>query len=170
MVQSVKKDDAGNIGSLRQKYPIYLKGGPMLRKCVAGICVTILLICVAFLGGCHHPSPERMVDRVTEKLKSKLDLNAAQQEQLDGIKEDLTKKMAEMKKNSASKKEEFLSLLQSDTIDQARLKTMVNERKARMDEFASLMIDKLVKFHSTLSPEQKERLVKYLRDRHGYWH
>lgn len=141
----------------------------MLKKCVAGICVPILLICVAFLSGCRHPSPEGMVDRVTEKLKSKLDLNAAQQEQLDGIKEELTKKMAEMKKNHASKKEEFLSLLQSDTIDQARLKTMVNERKARMDEFSSLMIDKLVKFHSTLSPEQKERLVKYLRDRHG-WH
>jgi periplasmic protein CpxP/Spy len=141
----------------------------MLKKYAAGICVPILLICVAFLGGCHRPSPEGMVDRITEKLKSKLDLNVAQQEQLDGIKQEVTKKMADMKKNHASKKEEFLTMLQSDAIDQTRLKAMVNERKTKMDEFSSLMIDKLVKFHSTLSPEQKERLVKYIRDRHDCW-
>jgi periplasmic protein CpxP/Spy len=169
MVQSAKEDDAGNSGSSGQKYPIYLKGGPMLKRCAAGIYVSILLMCVAFLGGCHYPSPERMVDRAVEKLKSKLDLNVAQREQFDGIKEELKKKMAEMRKNHTSKKEEFLSLLQSDTIDQTRLKTMVNERKTEMDEFTFFMIDKLVKFHSTLSAEQKERLVKYLRDRHG-WH
>ncbi|MCX5804919.1 MAG: Spy/CpxP family protein refolding chaperone [Proteobacteria bacterium] len=138
----------------------------MLKKYAAVICVPILLMCVAFLAGCQRPTPERMVDRITEKLKSKLELNAAQQEQLDGIKEELKKKMAEMKKNHASKKEEFLTLLQSDTIDQEKLKKMINEKKARMDEFSSLMIDKLVKFHSTLSPEQKEKLVKYLRERH----
>jgi periplasmic protein CpxP/Spy len=141
----------------------------MLKKYAAGICVPILLICITFLGGCHRPSPEGVVDRITEKLKSKLDLNAAQQEQLEGIKQELKNKMAEMKKNHASKKEEFLSLLLSDTIDQAKLKTMVSERRARMDEFSSVMIDKLVKFHSTLSHEQKERLVKYLRDRHDRW-
>jgi periplasmic protein CpxP/Spy len=141
----------------------------MLKKYAAGICVPILLICVAFLGGCHRPSPEGMVDRIAEKLKSKMDLNVAQQEQLDGIKEELKKKMSEMKKNHASKKEEFLTMLQSDTIDQEKFKKMINERKARMDEFSSLMIEKLVKFHSTLSPEQKEKLVKYIRDRHDCW-
>jgi periplasmic protein CpxP/Spy len=138
----------------------------MLKKYAAVICVPILFICVAFLGGCQRPTPERVVDRITEKLKSKLELNAAQQEQLDGIKEELKKKMAEMKKNHASKKEEFLSMLQSDTIDQEKLKKMISEKKARMDEFSSLMIDKLVKFHSTLTPEQKEKLVKYMRERH----
>jgi periplasmic protein CpxP/Spy len=141
----------------------------MLKKYAAGICIPILLTCVAFLGGCHYPSPEGMVNRVTEKLKSKLDLNVAQQEQLDGIKEELKKKMVEMKKNHASKKEEFLTLLQSDTIDQEKLNKMINERKAGIDEFSSMMIEKLVKFHSTLSPEQKEKLVKYIRDRHHRW-
>jgi Spy/CpxP family protein refolding chaperone len=141
----------------------------MLKKYAAGICVPILLICVVFLSGCHRPAPEKMVDRVTEKLKSKLELNAAQQQELEGIKEELKNKMAEMKKNHASRKEEFLALLQSDTIDQEKLKKMINEKKARMDEFSSLMIDKLTKFHSTLTTEQKERLVKYLRDRQGCW-
>jgi Spy/CpxP family protein refolding chaperone len=141
----------------------------MLKKYAAGICVPILLICVVFLSGCHPPAPEQMADRVIEKLKSKLELNAAQQEQLDGIREELKKKMAEMKKNRAAKKEEFLTLLMSDTIDQEKLKTMLNEKKARMEEFSSMMIDKLIKFHSTLSPEQKERLVKYLRERKPYW-
>ena len=146
----------------------------MLKKYAAGICVPILLICVAFLGGCQRPSPERMMDRIadriTEKLKSELNLNAAQQEQLESIKLEVKNKMAEMKKNHASKKEEFLSLLQSDAIDQDRLKKMINERRVKMDEFSSIMIDKLAKFHSTLNPEQKERLVKYLRERHDCWH
>jgi periplasmic protein CpxP/Spy len=141
----------------------------MLKKYAAGICVPILLICVAFLSGCHPPSPEQMADRITEKLKSKLDLNASQQQELESIKEEVKKKMAEMKKNHASRKEEFLTLLQSDTIDKEKLKKMHDERKAKMDEFSTVMIDKLVKFHSTLSPEQKERLVKYLRDRRDCW-
>jgi Spy/CpxP family protein refolding chaperone len=166
----LKEDSSGiTAGHRGKKYPIYLKGEPMLKKYAAGICVPILLICIAFLGGCQRPSPEGMVDRITEKLKSKLDLNVAQQEQLDGIKQEVTKKMAEMKKNHASKKEELLTMLQSDTIDQEKLKKMINERKARMDEFSSIIIEKLAKFHSTLTPEQKEKLVKYIRDRHDCW-
>jgi Spy/CpxP family protein refolding chaperone len=162
--------DAGKeAGHRSKKYLIYLKGGPMLKKYAAGICIPILLICVAFLSGCHRPAPDQMAERITEKLKTKLELNAAQQQELDGIKEEFKKKMAEMKKNHASRKEEFLTLIQSDAIDGEKLKKMHNEKKAGIEEFSSMMIDKLVKFHSTLTPEQKKLLVKYMRERKGCW-
>ncbi len=144
----------------------------MLKKRVLKalvVYVPVILVGLVFLGGCRHGGPDRIIDRITERLTSKLDLNAAQQEQLDGIKQEFKAKMAEMKKDRASAREELLAQLQSDSLDQARIKKLFNEKKARMDELSSMMIDRLAKFHSTLSPEQKEKLVKYLRDKHDCW-
>ena len=53
---------------------------------------------------------------------------------------------------------------------QEKLRKMVNTRKTEMDDVANILIARLAQFHSTLSPEQKNKLVEYVKDkekRHG---
>jgi protein CpxP len=140
----------------------------MLRKKTVKVLAVIpaLILGIVFLGGCRHSGPERIADRITERIKSKLELNEAQREQLDGIKQEVVAKIAEMKKDRKSTREELLMQLQNDTIDQGQIKKLLDRKRARMDELSNMMIDRLAKFHSTLSKEQKEKLVKYLKDKH----
>ena len=42
---------------------------------------------------------------------------------------------------------------------------MVNAHKTEMDDVLNIVIARLAQFHSTLSPEQKEKLVEYVKDK-----
>lgn len=135
----------------------------MLRKKRLLIWVPVLVVGLMFLGGCRHPSPERMADHIVEDLTEKLELNAAQQQQLHGIKGELLGKIAEMKKSRELHHEEIYAELQKDILDQGHLKKMVDAHKVEMDDLANLMIERLATFHGTLSPEQKKKLVEHLK-------
>ncbi len=135
----------------------------MLRKKRLLIWVPVLVVGLMFLGGCRHPSPERMADNIVEDLTEKLELNAAQQQQLHVIKGELLGKIAEMKKSKELHHEEIYAELQKDILDQGHLKRMVDVQKVEMDDLANLMIERLAKFHGTLSLEQKKKLVEYLK-------
>jgi hypothetical protein len=147
---------------------VYVKGECMLRKKGLLVWVPILVVGLMFLGGCRHPSPEGIADNIIEDLTEKLALNTAQQQPLQVIKGDLLAKFAEMKKDRGSHHEEIFAELEKDVLDQGHLKSMVTARMARMDDVANLMIGELAKFHSTLSPEQKKKLVEYLKKKEKF--
>jgi hypothetical protein len=39
------------------------------------------------------------------------------------------------------------------------VKAVIAEHRAQMDEAVDLIVDRMVEFHKTLTPEQKEKLV-----------
>jgi periplasmic protein CpxP/Spy len=144
----------------------------MLRKKKLGVWIGILAVGLMCLGGCRHPSAEKMADRAIDGLTAKLELDAAQQQQLQAIKTELLGKLAEMKKARQSVREDLLAELQQDVLDQEKLRKMVNTRKTEMDDVTDIVIARLAQFHSTLSPEQKRKLVEYVKDKqkrhHGF--
>ncbi len=137
----------------------------MLRKITIGVGISILIVGLMFLGGCRHNTPERMADKVVGDLTAKLELNASQQQELEVIKTEFLGKMSEMKKNRETTHDALLTELQKDVLNQDNLKKMVNTHKAEMDEIANIAIARLAKFHSTLSSEQKKKLVEYVKDK-----
>ena len=137
----------------------------MLRKKKSCVWIGILVVGLMCLGGCRHPSPEKMADHAIDDLTAKLELNTAQQQQLQMIKTELLGKLAEMKKTRQSMNEEVLTELQRDILDQEKLRKMVNTHKIEMDDVLNIVIARLAQFHSTLSPEQKEKLVEYVKDK-----
>lgn len=137
----------------------------MLRKKKSGVWIGILVVGLMCLGGCRHPSPEKMADRAIDDLTAKLELNTAQQQQLQEVKTELIGKLAEMKKARQSMHEDLLTELQKDVLDQENLKKMINTRKTAMDDVSNILIARLAQFHSTLSPEQKKKLVDYVQDK-----
>jgi Spy/CpxP family protein refolding chaperone len=63
--------------------------------------------------------------------------------------------------------------LRKEEIDQQRLKDLISQKRAQMDEIIDLAVVRLAAFHSTLSPEQREKLVaklEYFRKKHqNHW-
>lgn len=137
----------------------------MLRKKALWGFVPVLMAGLMFLGGCHKPSPEKIADRIIDELVEKLDLTSVQKDQLNATKVEILAKVAEMKKNKDAFHGEVIAELQKDVLDQGQLKKMVTAHKSEMDVMADLLIDRLAKFHATLTPEQKTKLVELLKER-----
>jgi Spy/CpxP family protein refolding chaperone len=141
----------------------------MLRKGLYIGLVISLVIGIAFFSGCrrhgHHRGAEFAVDYVSEVL----DLTEPQEEQLNQIKDELMEKREQMHATKAKYHDEAVAMLLSESIDQDRVKEIIAEHRAQMDEMIDFMVQRFAEFHSTLTPEQKTKLVKKLEDFHK-WH
>jgi Spy/CpxP family protein refolding chaperone len=129
--------------------------------------LTIALICVfisaaLIFTGCrshsHQGKAEFMVDYIAEIL----DLTDPQREQLDGIKEEFIAKSKEMHAQKEAMFAAFMAEIRKEQIDEQNLKDLIAEKRAQMDEIINLAMVRLVEFHKTLTPEQREKLVAKL--------
>lgn len=96
-----------------------------------------------------------MVDYVSETL----DLNDSQKDQLNQIKDEVMDKARQMHANKESMGEELVAQLRREEIDKVRVREMIAEHRAQMDEVVDLLVDRLAEFHKTLTPEQKDKLI-----------
>ncbi len=145
----------------------------MVKKGLHFTLVAFLVFGVVFFSGCRRSGglnrAEFAIDYVTEVL----DLNEAQQEQLNRIKDELVEKGRQMHADREAMHDEITVQLQSEEIDQERLKKLIADKRAQMNEMIDLMIVHLVEFHKTLTPEQRTKLVAKLESfskwhRHGW--
>ena len=146
----------------------------MLNKKLILVLIVILVPGILLASGCRRPGPHGaaayfMVDYIAETL----DLRDAQREQLNGIKDELLEKAKALREGHQSLREEIMVQLKSDAVDRQKLKDMVAEKRARMDEVISLVIDRLAEFHQTLTLEQKTKLVdkiqSFIKFHHPGW-
>ncbi|MBW1641331.1 MAG: Spy/CpxP family protein refolding chaperone [Deltaproteobacteria bacterium] len=131
------------------------------KRFIAGLAAVLLIVSLAYIG-CGYRTPEKRADRIAQKIIKDLDLNEAQQEKLQSTKVEFLTKGLEMRKAHRSTRKELKEQLSSDKIDQAALQKMYTDHKVKMDELVSLFTVRLAEFHSTLSPEQKTKLVAKL--------
>lgn len=140
--------------------------------------LTIALICVFISGaliftGCrshsHQGKAEFMVDYIAETL----DLTNEQRAQLDGIKDEFIAKAKDVHAQKEAMHAAFMAELRKEEINQENLKDLITQKRAQMDEFINLAMDRLVEFHKTLSAEQREKLVAkvvYFHEKHqDHW-
>ena len=131
----------------------------MLKKgltiALIGVFVSGALIFTGCRSHSHQNKAEFMVDYIAESL----DLTDSQREQLDGIKEEFMAKAEEMHAKKKAMHAEFMAELRKEQIDQEKVKDLIAQKRAQMDEIIDLAVDRLSGFHSTLSPEQREKLV-----------
>lgn len=140
----------------------------MVRKTIITGTVVALSLSLLFFAGCrqrgHHRGAEFMIDYMSEAL----DLTDAQQAQLEEIKEEMFAKAKALHDQKKAQHDEFMALVQAETIDPAQLKTLIARHRAQMDEVVDLAVDRVVAFHSTLSAEQKEKLVEKIEKFHRF--
>ena len=119
------------------------------------------------LSGCmrfHHRTPQERADRVVCYIVAKLDLDAAQQLQLQRIEQEILAKGAELRAQRAEDFPEMIDLLKSDTIDPTRYKVDVATHQARASQLVAFIGDKFREFHDLLTPEQRVKAAQLLEE------
>ena len=138
--------------------------------------LTIALICVFISGalvftGCRSHSHQGKVEFMVDYIAETLDLTDPQREQLDGIKEEFMAKAKEMHAQKEAMHTEFMAELRKEEISRENLNDLIAQKRANMDEFINLALDRLVEFHKSLSTEQREKLVakiEWFHEKHNH--
>jgi len=115
--------------------------------------------CYILFSGCRRHSHGHKAEFMVDYISETLDLNDTQQAQLNQIKDDVMTKARQMRTDKESMREEFVAQLRSEEIDEVRVKAVIAEHSAQMDEVVDLIVGRMAEFHKTLTPEQKEKLV-----------
>ena len=131
----------------------------MVKKGLYILLIGMLISGVAVFSGCRRHSHGHKAEFMVDYISETLDLNESQQAQLDQIKDELMAKAQQMHADKESLHEELVAQLRSEEIDQVRVKAVIAEHRAQMDEIVDLVVVRLAEFHKTLTPEQKEKLI-----------
>jgi protein CpxP len=145
------------------------KGGIMLKKGLSILLVGILISGLGLFGGCRRSAHDHKAEFMVDYISETLDLDDSQKAQLNQIKNELMAKVRQMRAGKDSMFEELVAQLRSEEIDQARVKALIAERRAQMDEFVDLLVVRLAEFHKTLTQEQKDTLVAKI-ETFRIWH
>jgi Spy/CpxP family protein refolding chaperone len=130
----------------------------------------------AVLWGCQRPTPDQMVDHVVSHVRSALSLDAAQNQKLTDLVQAVRQIMAQHQTESAGDRDQIGALLTAPTLDQARLRTLIDNRFTQLEAGHSqdldVVIPKLAVFLDSLTPDQKKKLqglFEQFKGRMGGW-
>ena len=140
----------------------------MVRKTIITGTVIALSLSLLFFSGCRRSGHDKGAEFMIDYMSEALDLTDGQQAQLEDIKAEMFAKAKQLHDDKRAQRDEFMALLQAEAIDPAKLKTMIAGHRAKMDELVDLGVDRVVAFHSTLSAEQKEKLVEKIEKFHRF--
>ena len=76
---------------------------------------------VLAVTGCYHKTPEQRAERVVQRLATTLELDTAQREKLEKMKENFLAKRSDMVKMRQETMDELNEIMMSPQLDQARL-------------------------------------------------
>ena len=138
------------------------KGVIMLRKLTIIAVVALIGIGSTFFVGCQHRGHQRGAAFMMDYLAEALDLTEAQQAMANSYKDEILAKVKGKHSEKRKIHDELKAQLGGDTIDTVRVKALVAEHRAGMDDVIDLIVDRVAELHATLSPEQREKLVSKL--------
>jgi len=137
----------------------------MVKKTAFAALIAILVPGLLLFSGCRHKGHHgKAAYFIMDYIVETLDLTEPQEAQLNEFKDELVEKGQDIRHKHRAFHDEIIVQIKSDTIDQQRLKDLIAENRAQMDEMISLMIARLAEFHQTLTPEQKAKLVNKLKN------
>jgi Spy/CpxP family protein refolding chaperone len=119
----------------------------------------------AFAYARHHGgwvSPEKKADWLVEITAKELNLSADQKTKLNGIKDEILTKMQGFKGMREGVRDEILSQIKNQNVDQVKLNQLFGEKEAQFKEMRTFLIAKFTEFHDLLTPEQRTKLVEEL--------
>jgi Spy/CpxP family protein refolding chaperone len=131
----------------------------MVKKRLTFVSICVFISAALLFSGCRSHSPDHKVEFMVDYVAETLDLNDEQRAQLEEIKEEFIAKAREMHAQKEALHSDLMAELGKAEIDQEILKGLIAQKRTQMDEMINLAVTRLVEFHKTLSPEQREKLV-----------
>ena len=137
------------------------------------IIIVITLSTLFLIGGvvaCKHGFrfggfDEFDLAAVTNRIASRLDLTESQKADLEQITGEIAEKAKGMHADHASRRQEIADLVRQDTVGKDVVDGLVDDKLARVREMAHFAAERLIAFHGTLTPEQREKIAAHIEDR-----
>ncbi len=138
--------------------------------------ISVGIVCVVLVGlavaagpgsGGWHRSPEQKMDYVKSKLTEKLDLNETQIVTLDRIADEIIAEHQELSSNRGAFKEDFLALLEKESVSPEELKSLFDTKKPVIEDMMGWASVHIAEFHSVLTPEQRATLIEEIKSHKG---
>jgi Spy/CpxP family protein refolding chaperone len=108
-------------------------------------------------SGCGMHGPQQVVRG--------LDLNEQQQANFQAVIEQFRSNRKEMRAQRQQRRDEMLSLLNSDKLDQTRALGMLESKTNAINARAPEMVSTIARFTDSLTPEQRHQLRERIGDR-----
>lgn len=103
--------------------------------------------------------PGMDVGRISEKIADRLDLTAEQKAELEKMVSEAKAKREEGSDWKKSMQQDVINLVRQDRIGQADIDRLVKVHRQRMDEAVAFLSERFIRFHASLTPKQREKLV-----------
>jgi len=129
--------------------------------------LTLVGLGTTLFVGCHHRGGHKGADFMVDYLTEVLDLTEGQEEMADAFKNEILSKAKEMHADKETMHAEIKAQLSSDAIDTERVKAMIVTHRKEMEVVMNLAVDRIAEFHASLSPEQRDKLIKKLEKWEG---
>ncbi len=143
---------------------------------VVGLLLFAFVVGAFFMSGCHRrasvfhrASPEKRAEWVVKRLSSELDLNENQKKEVNRIKDEILAKRKDFKVDHQQMYETVLSQVKGESVDEARLNQLFQDKETQFKEMRGFMISKFAEFHKVLTPVQREKLASKMNEFHDHF-
>lgn len=140
-----------------------------MKKRIFIISTLFSVLLVSGLAACKHGRHYSGFDEfdqqaVVNRVASRLDLSESQKSDLQDIVGEIAARAKALHADRQARHKELADLVRQETVSRETVDRMVAEKFDRMKELADLAADRLVAFHATLTPEQREKLATHIED------
>lgn len=142
-----------------------------MKKTTVMIVITLsALFLIGGVAACKHGHRPGGFDEfdlaaVTNRIASRLDLTESQKTGLEQIAGEIAEKAKGMHADRASLRQEIADLIRQDTVGMDVVDGLIDDKIARVRDMADYAVQRLVAFHGTLTPEQREKIAAHIEDR-----
>ena len=149
----------------------------MNKRNLLFITVSSLFLVTGFTAcrhGHHRGFDEFDIEAATNRIASRLDLSETQKDELKAITTEIAAKAKQMHADRQTRHQELADLVRQDAINRADVDQKIADKLAKIKEMADFAADRLVAFHATLTPEQREKVAVHIEEhasgRRGFFH
>ena len=110
---------------------------------------------------------DEKIEFISDRVTRKLELDDSQRQNFTRLAEDVAEVMQQVRPSREQRADEFVALLQEPDFDQARALELVQQRTRLINDKAPDVIASLAVFVDSLSADQRQQLLEFVKHRHG---
>jgi uncharacterized membrane protein len=135
--------------------------------------IIVVLATLFLIGGvaaCKHGRhcggfDEFDLAAATDRIASRLDLTASQKADFEQLAGEIADKAKAMHADRQNRLQALADLVRQDAIDGDVVDGMIADKIEMLREMADYTAQRLIAFHGTLTPEQREMVASHIEDR-----
>ncbi|BBO75097.1 hypothetical protein DSCW_25140 [Desulfosarcina widdelii] len=116
-------------------------------------------------GHCPGNFDEFDLAAVTDRISARLDLTEVQKADLEQIAGEIADKAKAMHADRETRLQGLADMVRQEVIDRDIVDQKIDEKILQFKEMADFVAERLIAFHATLTPEQREKIAERIEDR-----